>query len=89
MSSSSEDSQRYVYRGQVVEKKPFQIQDVFLAIVNVLRLFFMTIFTSRQQSAHVDEYRESKRGGHTWGSGGNRVTGFAKPASAGCSGAGG
>jgi hypothetical protein len=80
----------YLRNGTITERKPFGLMDFLLAVVNAIRIFVLTIFTTKPIGRHVDEYNGTK--GHRATSGvalgkGN-VHGMAKPASAGCSGGG-
>ena len=85
----------YLHGGKVVEKKPWSIQGFFFALLNILKLFFLTIFTTEKMSAHVDEYNKSKSQ-PLWGSarstgagGGPRISGFQKASVTGSCGGGG
>ena len=87
----------YLHQGKVVEKKPWSLSGLLFGLINVLRLFFLTIFTTEKMSSHVDEYNRSKQQ-PIWGSsrntsgssgGGPRISGFQKAATTGSCGGGG
>lgn len=84
-----------IHNGKVVDKKPWTLYGFLMGILDLVRFFFMTIFTTTPMGAHIDEYKSSKRT-PTWGgkggsasSAGPKIHGFAKPASVGCGGGGG
>ena len=82
----------YIRNGTVhTGKKPWSFYDFILAIINAIRLFVLTIFTTQPLSSHVDEYNNTKGYKAGFGSGnklGRNVHGMQKPASAGCTGGG-
>lgn len=83
----------YIHNGRVVQSKPWSFMGLLMAILDLLKLFFATIFTSQSQSSHLNEYNASKNR-PSWGKGpslgkGANIHGLAKPAAAGCSAAGG
>ena len=84
----------YVHNGKVVQSKPWSLYGIFAGLLNILTLFFSTLFTTRSMSDHTAEYNRSKKQ-PSWGKGGSlggpkgNIHGFSKGAAAGCSGAGG
>lgn len=77
----------YIVNGKVVERKPFSIVAVLLSIVNAIRLFILTIFSSQTVDKHCDDYKASKYGRYSGG--GPNIKGIAKPAAmGGCAGGG-
>lgn len=81
----------YVVNGKVVEKKAFNLMDFIYSILNFIRLFFLTIFTTESMQKHVDEYNSTKGFRATGGSSlgrGPQVKTFGPAAAAGCTGGG-
>uniref|UniRef100_A0A7S1M468 Selenoprotein K n=1 Tax=Neobodo designis TaxID=312471 RepID=A0A7S1M468_NEODS len=97
--SSGGRSGPIIHNGRVVDKKPWTLMGFLLSIIDLVRFFFMTIFTTAPMQSHVNEYKHSKRqptwggkGGNAGGGGGGggpKIHTFAKPASVGCGGGGG
>lgn len=83
----------YIKDGKVVHSQGWSLSWLLLTILNVIRLFILTIFTGESNDRHINQYRATKGGwGKGSGSGGGRgpnINTFAKPASVGCAGGGG
>ena len=83
----------YIHNGKVVEKKPSSVYGFFMAILDLIRLFVLTIFTTDSMKSHTDEYTRSKQM-PSWGKGGSTGRGssnihtFSKGAALGCGGGG-
>ena len=95
--SSGARSTPIIHNGKVVDKKPWTLMGFLLGIIDFVRFFFLTIFTTAPMSSHIDEYEHSKRqpawggkgGSAGSGGGGAKIHSFAKPAAVGCGGGGG
>ena len=74
----------YIRNGVLVEKKPFFLTAFLLALLNILQLFFSTIFSTQPSSAQVRQYNDSRRRmGGSSNSSSSAPSSGAKPASGG------
>lgn len=86
--AASAEGNRYIYQGKIVDKKPFSLYGLLMGLIELLRLFIMTLISTESSSTQVQKFKASKQGS-SWSGGGSRVTGFGKAAQSGCAGAGG
>jgi hypothetical protein len=78
----------YIVNGKVVEKKPFNLVELFVTLYRLIILFFQSIFSSRTVDNHMDSYN-SRRAGYSGRSTGSNIHRMAKPSTmGGCSGGG-
>lgn len=59
----------YIHNGRVVEKKPFTVKGLLLAIQSSLSLFVGTLFTTRPMAEVIEEHRNPSPQAANGGSG--------------------
>ena len=87
----------YIKDGKIVDSKGWSISGFFLALLNIIRLFILTIFTGDSNDKHIQQFKATRgswgKGSGSSGGGGSgkgpNINTFAKPAAAGCAGGGG
>ena len=76
----------YVANGAMQEGRPITVQakELFLTLLNLIVLFFQTVFTTSPIATHMQQYKSTTRptgsgGGGRPGMGGTNIQGVPKP----------